>query len=258
MAEVLQVQSLDRALDIVEVLCRTKHGMAIRELTEATGLNKSTVYRMLQTLRRRGYVMQDEDTGRYAMTTRLYDLGNQVVRRMDILEASRRPMERLCAAVGETVHLVIPEETEMVYLHKVEPEGSSIRMASRIGMHRPMYCTASGKAILACYSAERVEQLWHASTIVAYTPHTFTDLAAFQGELALIRRRGAAFDWEENELGIRCVAAAIRGCRGKVQGAISISVPQQHAAYCQMESLLEQLFAARSQIAAQMGEPGLG
>lgn len=86
MAEVLQVQSLDRALDIIEALCRANRGMAIRDLADATRLNKSTVYRMLQTLRRRGFVMQDEDTGRYYMTTRLYDLGNQVVQHLDILE----------------------------------------------------------------------------------------------------------------------------------------------------------------------------
>lgn len=251
MAEVLQVQSLDRALDIIEALCRANRGMAIRDLADATRLNKSTVYRMLQTLRRRGFVMQDEDTGRYSMTTRLYDLGNQVVQHLDILETVRRPMERLCTAVGETIHFVIPEGPDIVYLHKVEPEKNSIQMASRAGMHRPMYCTASGKAILANYPDEKVRQIWHDSVITAYTPHTITEYAALQKELLLIRQQGIAFDLEENEVGIRCIAVTIAGVRGAVEGAISISVPQQHPVYTHMDSLIDPLIETRSQIMFQ-------
>ena len=253
MAEKANIQSLDRAFDILEQLCQVSGGMAIRDLTAATGLNKSTVHRMLQTMIARGYVVQDEISGRYHMTTKLYALGGQVVDNLDLVETARYPMNALSREVEETVHLVVPEGTDIVYVYKMEAGQDSVRMVSRIGMHRPLYCTASGKAILACWSAGEVERIWAESRIISYTPHTITDRVKLQTELEEIRRSGVAFDREENELGVRCIGAAIRDYSGQVCGALSISVPQQHERYQRMEELKEPLLRAQMQIASRMG-----
>ena len=253
MAEKTTVQSLDRAFDILEQLCQTGRGMSIKDLTAATGLNKSTVHRMLHAMIGRGYVVQDELSGRYQMTTKLYALGGQVVDNLDLVEAARHPMNVLSQEVGETVHLVVPEGTDIVYVYKMEAGQDSVRMVSRIGMHRPMYCTASGKAILACFDSREVERIWAESRIVPYTPHTITDWLQFRAELEEIRRRGTAFDQEENEVGIRCIAAAIHDYSGQVCGALSVSVPQQHERYQRMAELQDPLLRARDRISGKMG-----
>lgn len=255
MAEMAGVQSLDRAFDIMEQLCHSGGGMAIRQLTEATGLNKSTVHRMLQCMVARGYVIQDPDTGCYRMTTKLYTLGGQILESLDLVEMARRPMEELNRAVGETVHLVVAEGTDIVYVHKVEARQDSVRMASRIGMHRPLYCTGSGKAILAYWSDEEVDRVWANSQVAAYTPYTITGRDDLGRALEEIRRRGISYDNEENELGVRCIAAAIRDYSGGVCGALSISVPQQHSLFSAMETLEEPLRQAQDQISWRMGFP---
>ena len=152
MAEKGTVQSLDRAFDIMEQLCGARDGLPIHELTERTGLHKSTVHRMLSSMAARGYVRKDEESGRYRMTTKLYALSGQVVENLDLVQIARAPMEALSRQVHETVHLVVPEGTDIVYVHKVDVEQGAIRMFSRIGMRRPMYCTGVGKAMMACMS----------------------------------------------------------------------------------------------------------
>ena len=101
------------------------------------------------------------------------------------------------------------EERDIVYIHKVESVSGAIRMFSRIGMRRPLYCTGVGKAILATWPDEEARALWRASDVRPWTPYTIVDEAAFFQELAQVRRLGYAMDNEENELGVRCIAAAI-------------------------------------------------
>lgn len=256
MAENTPVQSIDRAFDILERLCASRDGLAIHTLTEQTGLHKSTVHRLLAAMAARGYVMKDEETGRYRMTTRLYELSGQVVESLDILQVARAPMEALSHTTGETVHLVVREGDEIVYVHKVESDVSSMRMFSRIGMRRPMYCTGVGKAIMAELDDAEIERIWNASDIQAYTEHTIVTLERLHDVLNAIRRRGCAFDNQENELGVRCIAATIHDYTGGICGALSISAPLLRMSDSRLSLLQPQLLAACEKISRGMGYHG--
>lgn len=256
MAEKGTVQSLDRAFDIMEQLCGARDGLPIHELTDRTGLHKSTVHRMLSSMAARGYVRKDEESGRYRMTTKLYALSGQVVENLDLVQIARAPMEALSRQVHETVHLVVPEGTDIVYVHKVDVEQGAIRMFSRIGMRRPMYCTGVGKAMMACMSDEEVDRIWDSSDIQAYTPHTIVTRERLHDVLEAVRRRDCAFDNEENELGVRCIAAAIRDYTGKVCGALSISAPLMRMSDSYLAQLQPALLATRDRIARDMGWNG--
>lgn len=256
MAEKGTVQSLDRAFDIMEQLCSARDGLPIHVLTERTGLHKSTVHRMLASMVSRGYVRKDEESGRYRMTTKLYALSGQVVDNLDLVQIARSPMEALSREVHETVHLVVPEGTDIVYVHKVDYEQGSIRMFSRIGMRRPMYCTGVGKAMMACMTDEEVDYIWDNSDIQAYTPHTIVTRERLHDVLEAVRRRDCAFDNEENELGVRCIAAAIRDYTGKVCGALSISAPLMRMSDSYLAKLQPALLATRDRIARDMGWNG--
>ena len=126
-------------------------------------------------------------------------------------------------------------------------------MFSRIGMRRPMYCTGVGKAMMACMTDEQVNRIWEESNIQPYTPHTIVTRERLHDVLDAIRQRDCAFDNEENELGVRCIAAAIRDYSGNVCGALSISAPLSRMSDSYLMQLKRPLLEARDRIAREMG-----
>ena len=199
------VRVVDRTLDIIEALAGAPHGMQLNALSEAVGLHKATVYRLLQSLANRCYVVKDEETGKYRLTMRLFDLSSQILGGSNLLGVARPFLERISDEAHEVVHLVVRENTEVVYLCKEDPCSSVVQMSSRIGSRIPLYCTGVGKSILAGLGDEELEEVWQASNVVPRTYRTITTLEDMRRELEEVRRRGYAVDDEENEVGVRCV-----------------------------------------------------
>lgn len=250
------VQSLDRAFQLLELLCKSRGGLTIQQLSEATGLHKSTVHRLLASMAEWGYVRRDLDSAVYYPGMRVCEMSEYIQENLDVVGLARGPMERLSRWSGETVHLVMREHEEIVYIYKVESIHDAIRMVSRIGMRRPLYCTGVGKAILATCPQEEVEACWANSAIEACTPHTIIKKEAFLGELRQVRQAGCALDNEENELGVRCVAAAIPDWRGVASYALSISAPVSRMTDERIQSLIPGLLKARDEIGAALGGTG--
>ena len=247
------VQSLERAFRLIELLSHNPDGMPLMELSCTSGLHKSTVHRLLASLSQLGYVKKDESSGRYRLTLKLFELSGRVVDSIDVLGLAKAPLEQLRNATQEAVHLVIREGIEIVYIHKVESRSGSIRMFSRLGMRRPLYCTAVGKSILATMPDDEVTQIWNRSDIHAYTEHTITDLSRLFRELDQIRQCGYAFDNEGNELGVRCIGAAVRDYTGRGKAAISVSAPLARMTDERVRLLVPQLLAAAQQISTDLG-----
>ena len=246
------VQSLDRAFTLLELLCKSPGGLAIHQLSELTGLHKSTVHRLLAAMAERGYVRKMGD-GVYRAGMRICELSDYVQQNLDVVELAREPMEGLSRRTGETVHLVERDGDEVVYIYKVDSIHGAIRMVSRIGMRRPMYCTGMGKAILAFQSDEQVLDYWKGTEHESYTDHTIVRQEAFLREIHEIRRPGYALDNEENELGVRCVAAAIPDWQGDVSYALSISAPISRMTDERIRALVPELLAVRNEIASCLG-----
>ena len=110
-----------------------------------------------------------------------------------------------------------------MYIYKEDSSKNTVRMASHIGLHNPMYCTGVGKAIMAYLPRSEQEQIWKATEIIPYTDKTITDYELMLKELDHIKECGYAIDDEENEMGVRCVAVAIPGPDGRADSAFSIS-----------------------------------
>lgn len=147
-----------------------------------------------------------------------------VLESLDLRQEARPILEALSREAGETVHLCILEEDEVVYIDKVETT-ESVRMHSRIGRRAPVYCTAVGKAMLAHLPAEEQERILKATVFQRRTENTLASADALRVELAEIRRDGCSFDREENEAGVRCVAAPIFDYTGRAVAAVSITGP---------------------------------
>lgn len=212
---------MERTFKIIETLSLYPHGISLKDLSDTVNLNKTTVYRLLDTLSQMNYVMKDSQNGKYKLTIRMFQQGSKALDGMDILSVSRPYLEKLTAITNEITHLVIPDDYRIIYLYKEMPHNNS--MSSRIGTYNYMYCTGLGKSIMAAASDEEVVRIWRKSEIIQYTPNTITTLEEMQNEISQIRKQGYAVDNEEHETGIRCVAAAITDYAGKVIGAISVA-----------------------------------
>jgi IclR family acetate operon transcriptional repressor len=214
-----RVQSLDRALDLLEALAGTDE-IGVSELAARTGLVPSTAHRLLATLVARGYAAQSPASGRYVLGYKLLELTSGLQDRLGRLRAAARPhLEAIQAQTGETTNLVVLEGRNAVYVESV-PGTRSVRLFTEIGQAIPAHTSGSGKALLAWADAGALPTEFPAST-----PHTLTTLAALQEELARIRRRGYATDDEEHELGVACVAVPVLDGSETAVAAISVSGP---------------------------------
>ena len=154
------------------------------------------------------------------------------------------------------MHLVIRDGKDIVYLYKTE--SGPMRMASRVGLRSPLYCTGVGKAILAGLPEQEVDEVWRHSTPKKLTGRTITDLPTLKLQLAEVRACGYAIDDEENELGIRCVAVAIPGPGGRPEGAFSISGLAPYMSDERIRRVARLALETRDDIVRDMGLPVTG
>ncbi|MBC8590167.1 IclR family transcriptional regulator [Wansuia hejianensis] len=246
------VQSVDRALSILELVSEYTEGLGITEISEKVNLHKSTVHRLLGTLIYKGFIVQDSMTNKYKISLKLYELGAKLVEDLDILQVSKPYTEKLMKELNEVVHLVIRDNNHIVYIDKVEAD-NTIRMASNIGRRSPLYCTSVGKAILAFMDGDQVEKIWENSNIQKLTKNTITDYKMFEKELQTIREKGYAIDDEENEIGVRCIGAPVFNHNKEVEGAISISGPAIRVTKDKVEKIAEMVKKYADLISKELG-----
>lgn len=218
------IQVADRLFQTIEVLS-ANGPTGLMDLSSTLNLNKSTVHRVLNSLIYMGYVKQDETNSKYSLTFKIWEIANQALSQLDIIDLARPYLKKLVASTGETVHLVQLNGNFAAYIDKVEAYQNPVRLVSKIGQSIPLYCSGVGKALLAEMPDTSIKRIWTASDIKAYTPHTILSLSDFMTEIKKIRTRGYALDNEENEIGVRCIATALKSCQGTPAYAISISAP---------------------------------
>lgn len=199
--------------------------MGLQEISSKLDLNKSTAHRILNSLIYMGYVKQDVTTSKYRLSFKIWDIANQLLSKIDVVEIARPYIKDLVNNIEETVHLVQLDGKYCIYLDKVESYSNTIRMASNVGKSIPLYCSGVGKALLANMSNEQIEGIWQQSEITMHTEHTITDFTSFMNEIEEIRACGYALDNEENEKGVRCIAVALTAKTGTPKYAFSVSAP---------------------------------
>ena len=219
-----RIQVLDRALLILDALANLHGDASLAELVDAVNVHKSTVHRLLMSLEKHRMVDRDGRTGRYRLGMRLFQLGTLAVAHINIRHLAHPFLQNLMYNSEETVHLCVLDNGEMLYLDKVEPN-RSVRMSSTVGRRNPAHCTAVGKAVLAYLSESEVDVIIRQHGMRRFTPKTLTTPGDLKAELKLIRERQYAIDDEENEDGVRCVAAVVKDFAGRPAAAISVSSP---------------------------------
>lgn len=246
------IQSAQRIFTIIELLA-FEGELGVTEIANRTKLNKSTVHRMLASLSAMDYVIRNRQTDQYALSLKFVALSQALLDRLDVLKIARDSLKHLTQISGETVHLVQRADNNIYYIDKVESQSNSIRMVSHIGVSKPMYCTAVGKAILAEMEDHQVKEIWEQSEITAITPHTITDFSDFMEEIEETRQRKYALDNEENELGVRCIGASVKNHLGLAEFAFSISAPSNRMTDERVQELSTEVLRIRNELSQDLG-----
>ena len=246
------IQVVDRVFNIVEIMSSTGP-IGLLELSNLANLHKSTTHRLLNSLIYMNYVKQNKDTGKYSLTFKLLEIANKSLNQSDILQTTHEYLKKLSMQTGETVHLVEEDGINAVYIDKVESSVNSVRLVSKVGSKIPLYCSGVGKALLALKSNDEVTEIWRKSDIHKLTPYTITSLDALLKKLDEVRKNGYALDDEENEEGVRCIAACIPDFTGKAKYAFSLSAPKQRLSDDKIESLAPFVLNLKKELSNEFG-----
>ncbi|MCH7895709.1 MAG: IclR family transcriptional regulator [Candidatus Methylomirabilales bacterium] len=218
------VQSVDRALDILEAFNYQEEELGVTELSQKLGLHKNNVFRLLATLECRGYIEQDKRTGNYRLGMKTFEVANIFLHHLGLRRQARPVLEEMVNRCDETAYLGILDGPEVVYVLMHETS-QTVRIVPRLGHRLPAYCTASGKIQLAYESRDHLAQIFEGHPLKSLTANTVDNLDKLVTHLKEVARLGYAVDDEELEEGVRCVAAPVKDYSHRVVAGVGLSGP---------------------------------
>ncbi len=221
---IYKVQSLERALDILDCFNFQDREMRLTEVVQLTGLNKTTAKRLISNLTARGYLKQDPRSKRYQLGLRLFELGGIVFSSFSLRKAAAHRMNLLQRTTGATVLLGVMMEDQLVYVDKREGHGM-IRISSDIGWRRALHYGMLGMVLMAYLTPEKVRDILKRYPLEAHTPYSITDKNAFSLRLEKIRKDGYLSERGEAVEGIIGIAAPIRDYSRQVVAALGVALP---------------------------------
>jgi DNA-binding IclR family transcriptional regulator len=221
------VKSLTKALNLLKLFTPAKGEWVVREMVEALDYHKSSVQRLVTTLEAEGFLERiDGSRGQFRLGPILLMLGNVASQSIDLRQVARPFLQRLSDETGETSHLCVVDQSQCYYLEKIDSQ-QAIRISTYVGQRLPLHCSAVGKALMSGMTVEEIDRIIEERGLARFTDNTITDTERLLEELEGIRKKGIAFDNEENDIGLRCLASPVKDSKGRVLAAISFSGPVQ-------------------------------
>lgn len=243
------VQSVDRALDVLEALVGHEGALGVTEIARRVGLPQGTVHRLLLTLAARGYARREADR-KYAVGVATLRLGDAGYRELAALATQH--LRALVELSGETANLALLEGDRMVYIAQ-SPSPHTLRIFAEVGRRVPIHSTSVGKAVLSVMEPDRVAALVRKLTLDARTPHTAATTEELLARVTQAREEGFALDDEEQELGVRCVGVPLPAVGG-LFAAASVSGPSDRFTLARAREVGAQLPHTVSELAAALGD----
>jgi len=249
-------QSLERGLDILEMI-EAEHGdIGVRELARRLELSPTIVQRLVSSLAVRGYIEKNAETSRYRLGHRSMILGASGERGVDYLATARRELDRLAQEHHLNGFVSVLRSGRAIYLLAVQADGLAIRVS--IGSEMPLHSTAAGKVLLASLDDGAARKLLGHRKLLAITPHTITDAAALIASLAKVRHQGFATVVEENIPGVLSVGAPITDRAGSVVAALSVAFPKYLESGLTLQGSIPLVTAAALRISRTLGAGEVG
>jgi len=220
------IQVIARMMKLLDVLAAHPEPLGLKQVAQYTGLHPSTAHRILSAMSA-DRIVDRVEPGSYRLGMHLLELGNLVKSRINVREMALPVMRELHAQIGETVNLSVRHDDEIVYVERTSSGRSAMRVVHVIGARAALHITAAGKLFLLEEGFAKLREYAKRTGLAAHTRNTLSSLPALERELERIQRQGWATDAEEAELGVRCVAAAVRDDAGVLIAALSISSPAE-------------------------------
>jgi len=217
------IQVVDRLVQLLDVLAQQPEPATLKIVAAETGLHTSTAFRILASLESHDLVERD-DGGRYHLGRKLLRLGSRVHRQLDLRAEARPILDWLRQELDETVNLTVSEGDEAVYIERATTR-NMMRVEQLIGTRAPLHATAVGKLFLSARGPRGCADYVRRQRLRALTPNTITDVAELSHEVETAARQGYAFDDQEAELGVGCIAVPVRDSGGDLVAALSVSAP---------------------------------
>ncbi len=243
------VQSVDRALSILEVLARDGEA-GVTEIAADLGVHKSTAFRLLATLEAHRLVEQDGERGRYRLGVGNLRLAGATTARLDLVQEARPVCRQLASETGETVNITVRAETSALYLDQVAGS-SALQSHNWVGQHIPLHATSNGKVLLSELEDAQLKKA--VRELPRYTDQTVTTMSKLVAELAQVREQGYALAVDELETGLTAVAAPIRNAHGDVIASISVSGPSFRLTADRLDRAIPLLLAAALEVSHRLG-----
>ncbi|MEJ2709338.1 MAG: IclR family transcriptional regulator [Anaerolineales bacterium] len=242
------LSTLLRGLSILSLFSQNTPTLSLTEIATATAINKTSAFRVVNTLEKAGYLVRDAETKRYRPGIRVLQLGFAALANLELRQTARPFLERLSQAVGETVSLSVLDGMELIYIDRVRNR-QIVGVVLGLGSRLPAHCASMGKAMLAHLPLEELDLRLSQSPLKACTSNSIIDREAFLAELEKVRRQGFATNDEELEMGLRAVAAPVWDRSGQVVAAVNIT---GSAAMISCQRLLDDLAPAVTQTAKEI------
>lgn len=250
--------SSEKLLGVMEALSLESEPIRLQDLARQLDMNPSTLLRFLGSLQNRGYVAQEEESGRYYMTYKICNVANNIIARVGIGRICLPYLRSISQIFDESANLSIEQNMQMVYIEVINGPHQMLVTRQRIGNIAPMHCTGVGKLMLLNYSDQQIDELIARRGLQKFTENTFVTKETLCNELQRIRRQDYAFDNEECEVGARCIAAPIRNYTGKIVAGISVSGPSTRMSDGFIYEKLSFLLDAAGAISGKLGYVGGG
>ena len=244
------LQSLDRGMLALKLLAE-KGALSVTELAKERGVDKSTVSRVLETLRKHDMVQLENNSRKYHLGFRLMYLGERMASSIEIIDIARPVLMEVSRYLGQSVHLCAYNKASVYVIDQIV-SSLPYTMSARIGMIEPLHSSSVGKCILAYRTEQRREEILEDYEMTPYTERTITDKDALREELERIRQRGYSLDDEEMFLNVRCIAVPIFDYHGSVRYSIGISGPLGIMSGENLELYKKQLVQAAKKIGAKL------
>jgi len=246
------VQSVDRAITILEVLARTGEA-GVTELAGELGVHKSTAFRLVAALERRSLVEQQHGRGKYRLGTGILRLAGATTARLDLVQESRGISRLLAQQVGETVNLAVLSDGAALYMDQVAGS-SALQPHNWVGQRIPLHATSNGKILLSGMDPSEIDS--QVGELRRFTANTITSLHALARELEEVRERGYAIAVDELEIGLTAVAAPIRNGHGEIIASMSVSGPTFRIDARRLPQIAQAVMRAAEDVSFRLGWRG--
>ncbi|CAM2969513.1 DNA-binding transcriptional regulator KdgR [Vibrio rarus] len=217
------VSSVLKVFNILQALSEQKE-IGVSELSQRLMMSKATTYRFLQTMKMLGYISQEGETDKYALTLKLFELGAKALEYVDLIDIADKEMREISNLTNETVHLGALDESAIIYLHKID-SSYNLRMHSRVGRRNPLYSTAIGKVLLSGKTHAEAMETLQPVEFIQHTDKTHRNAQQLMAEVHTVACQHYGEDNEEQEPGLRCIAAPIYDRFGHIIASVSVSFP---------------------------------